>query len=52
MEQLNILRALQCIEIQGFLFSPPVPADEATALLDQHIDSRLQPVTAYQVANS
>lgn len=51
-EQLNILRALQCNEIQGFLFSPPVPADEATALLDQHIDSRLQPVTAYQVANS
>jgi len=51
-EQLNILRELQCNEIQGFLFSPPVTADEATALLDQHIDSRLQPVTACQVANS
>ena len=50
-EQLNILRDLQCNEIQGFLFSPPVPSDEATALLDQNIESRLQPVISRQSAS-
>jgi len=50
-EQLNILRDLQCNEIQGFLFSPPVSADEATALLDQNIESRLPPVTSWQAAS-
>jgi diguanylate cyclase (GGDEF)-like protein len=50
-EQLNILRELQCNEIQGFLFSPPVPQDEATALLDQDIESRLQHVTARLAAS-
>jgi EAL domain-containing protein (putative c-di-GMP-specific phosphodiesterase class I) len=50
-EQLNILRDLQCDEIQGFLFSPPVTADEATALLDQDIESRLQPVTLWPAAS-
>jgi len=49
-EQLNILRDLQCEEIQGFLFSPPVPPDEAMALLDQNIESRLLPVTACRAA--
>jgi len=47
-EQLNVLRDLQCNEIQGYLFSPPVPPDEATALLDQDIESRLQPVASRQ----
>jgi EAL domain-containing protein (putative c-di-GMP-specific phosphodiesterase class I) len=32
-EQLRFLRLLRCDEIQGFLFSKPVPADELTALL-------------------
>jgi diguanylate cyclase (GGDEF)-like protein len=50
-EQLNILRDLQCNEIQGFLFSPPVSPDEATALLDQNIESRLQPVTSWQATS-
>ena len=49
-EQLNILRDLQCNEIQGFLFSPPVAHDEATALLDLDMESRLQPVTSRQAA--
>ena len=31
--QLEFLRVLQCNEIQGFLFSPPVPADKAEVLL-------------------
>ena len=31
--QLAFLRVLQCNEVQGFLFSPPVPADQAAALL-------------------
>jgi EAL domain-containing protein (putative c-di-GMP-specific phosphodiesterase class I) len=32
--QLAFLRVLQCNEAQGYLFSPPVPADRAAALLD------------------
>ncbi|MEZ6016383.1 MAG: GGDEF domain-containing phosphodiesterase [Planctomycetota bacterium] len=31
--QLAFLRVLQCNEAQGFLFSPPVPAEKAAALL-------------------
>jgi diguanylate cyclase (GGDEF)-like protein len=50
-EQLEILRDLQCNEIQGFLFSPPVSADDATALLDQNIESRMQPVTSLKAAS-
>ncbi|MDH3935429.1 MAG: EAL domain-containing protein, partial [Gammaproteobacteria bacterium] len=40
--QLDILRELQCDEIQGFLFSPPVPRHQATTLLNQPIEKRLQ----------
>jgi diguanylate cyclase (GGDEF)-like protein len=47
-QQLNILQDLQCNEIQGFLFSPPVPQEEATALLDQNMASRLLTTTARQ----
>jgi len=32
-EQLDYLRTLKCDEIQGYLFSRPVPADEMTRLL-------------------
>jgi len=32
-EQLNLLRAKECDEIQGFYFSKPVPADEISAML-------------------
>ena len=32
-EQLAFLRAHDCDEMQGFLFSPPVPADQATEML-------------------
>jgi len=32
-DQLEFLRSLKCDEIQGYLISRPVPADEATALL-------------------
>jgi EAL domain-containing protein (putative c-di-GMP-specific phosphodiesterase class I) len=32
-EQLVILRDLQCDEMQGFLFSPPVPVEEAESIL-------------------
>jgi len=32
-EQLNYLRGLHCDEIQGFLFSRPIPPEEFTALL-------------------
>lgn len=33
-EQLGVLRALGCEQAQGFLFSPPVLADEAVTLLE------------------
>ena len=44
-EQLNILRELGCDEIQGYIYSRPKPADEATILLkvnniSYHDDSR------------
>jgi EAL domain-containing protein (putative c-di-GMP-specific phosphodiesterase class I) len=42
-EQLEFLRKLHCDEIQGFLFSPPVPHQEASELLDLNIAARLQP---------
>lgn len=31
--QLAFLRVLQCNEVQGYLFSPPVPAEKAAAML-------------------
>ena len=45
-EQLEFLRSLDCEEVQGFLFSPPVPHPEAYALLDQSIDSIQLPTSA------
>jgi diguanylate cyclase (GGDEF)-like protein len=45
-EQLEFLRTMDCEEVQGFLFSPPVPHPEAYALLDQSIDSIQLPTSA------
>jgi len=42
-EQLEFLSSLECEEVQGFLFSPPVPHREAYALLDQTIDTMQLP---------
>lgn len=36
-EQLDALREMGCPEIQGFYFSPPVPAGEFLALLDKKL---------------
>ncbi len=44
LEQLAFLRELRCDEVQGFYFSPALPAAEATALLQQ-------PRVAQQVTN-
>jgi diguanylate cyclase (GGDEF)-like protein len=41
-EQLEFLRKLHCDEIQGFLFSPPVPHQEASELFDLNIAARLE----------
>ena len=38
-EQLEILRGFGCDEMQGYLFSPPVPADEATLLLSENVEA-------------
>jgi len=35
-EQLRLLHLLRCDEIQGFLFSKPLPADAFVSLLDSH----------------
>jgi len=41
-EQLEYLRSLHCDEIQGFLFSPPVPHQEVCELFDLNIATRLR----------
>lgn len=38
--QLSLLRVLQCDEAQGYLFSPPVAADKARALLEGGVRRR------------
>ena len=34
-DQLDVLRKEGCTEVQGFLFSAPVPGDEIDALLER-----------------
>ncbi|MGZ8266222.1 MAG: EAL domain-containing protein [Burkholderiales bacterium] len=41
--QFNFLRSRGCDEVQGYYFSPPLPFDEATALL---VQSTTQPTSA------
>ena len=41
-EQLALLRQYACDEIQGYLFSRPVPSDEATQLLQSKTHPELQ----------
>jgi diguanylate cyclase (GGDEF)-like protein/PAS domain S-box-containing protein len=36
-EQLDFLKSMKCEEVQGFLFSPPVPASDTFALLGQPV---------------
>ncbi len=36
MQQLSILRALACDEVQGYFISKPLPADDMAAMLRQH----------------
>jgi EAL domain-containing protein (putative c-di-GMP-specific phosphodiesterase class I) len=36
-EQLTVLRDMQCTEGQGYLFSRPVPAAEAGALIERGV---------------
>jgi EAL domain-containing protein (putative c-di-GMP-specific phosphodiesterase class I) len=38
--QLAFLQVLQCNEAQGFLFSPPVPAEQAAQFLGRPLDGR------------
>jgi EAL domain-containing protein (putative c-di-GMP-specific phosphodiesterase class I) len=49
-EQLRFLHLLRCDEIQGYLFSKPIPAEALEALLDSH-SGRLS-VKALQQAQS
>ena len=45
-EQLDILRGLGCEVYQGYLFSRPVPAPQATELLQSNRDSHWRTVSA------
>ena len=38
--QLEFLKVLQCNEVQGYLFSPPVPPDRAQGLLEEQLAQR------------
>ena len=40
-DQLPILREMECDQIQGFLFSPALPADEVTRYMDKAGEERL-----------
>ncbi|MCI4627167.1 MAG: EAL domain-containing protein [Candidatus Magnetoovum sp. WYHC-5] len=40
-DQLEVLRQLKCNEVQGFLFSKPVPADSLTELLKDEFQNTL-----------
>lgn len=42
-EQLEILRSLDCDEMQGYLFNKPVPVDEAGKLLMENIPRQKRP---------
>lgn len=44
-EQLDCLRSLGCDEIQGYLFSRPIPADCMTELLKKYQSSRVEIVS-------
>ena len=35
--QLNVLDRLNCQEVQGYLFSRPIPPDQATLFLQEHL---------------
>ncbi len=41
-EQMRCLNLEGCIEVQGYLYSKPVPADEINELLETLADRRLQ----------
>ncbi len=38
--QFSFLRVLQCDEVQGYLFSPPVPPERALALLERGFETK------------
>jgi EAL domain-containing protein (putative c-di-GMP-specific phosphodiesterase class I) len=40
LEQLELLRALKCDSMQGFVFSRPIPAAEASKILDEERQAR------------
>ena len=43
-EQLKLVRALGCVEAQGFFFSPPVPAGEVGRILAEPFAQAINPI--------
>jgi diguanylate cyclase (GGDEF)-like protein len=43
LDQMNYLKSIQCDEIQGFVFSPPLPPDEIMGLLSQRSPLKILP---------
>ena len=46
-QQINMLRAHGCNEVQGFLYWPPMPADAIQELVDQQLGA-VRPIDSVQ----
>ena len=49
-QQLQLLESMNCKSVQGYFFSKPMPAENATAYLTQHQSSPCQPAENHQPA--
>ena len=49
-QQLQLLESMNCKSVQGYFFSKPMPAENATAYLAQHQSSPCQPAENHQPA--
>jgi len=50
-EQLEHLKTLDCDEVQGFLFSPPIPHEDAGEFVGKSVDVLLQSAVTVNAAS-